>query len=91
MAQIKTPVLPYPKSTSIKVYSDDGKWDNYSAWFMRRQKDLLELYIITYNLRTVAYDSDRPDDQDVDLTIKEWSELADDLMRDHPNCLFIYT
>lgn len=76
--------LPFPISSRIVVYRDDGNWGQFSAWFLRSDADLQDLYTITIDLRV-------DEDEDIDLTHDEWLEVAEKLTSDYPGCVFIYT
>lgn len=83
--------LPYPISHKISVYRDDGRWGEYRAWFLRTDRDLRDLYVCDYRLRTSKIDpEDEEEDEEVDLTAKEWREVAAKLVDRHPQHVFIY-
>lgn len=81
---VSSSVLPYAVSSSISVYKDDGNWDDYSAWFMRSDQDLNNLFVCNYQLPT-------DEDGDVDYSRFSWEKFSQKLVEDHPDCLFIYT
>ena len=79
------PALPFPNGINLQVFRDDGKWDNYTKWFMRTHKQINELFVAKITLAhyegqdEVAYDS------------AEWVVKSNQLVEDYPNCVFIYT
>ena len=81
---VETPALAYPIGSIIHVYKDDGKWDNYPAWFLRSNQDLRNLFVCSYDLPT-------DEDGDVDYSLRQWEKVSQQLVNDHPDCLFIYT
>jgi hypothetical protein len=78
------PALKYPVSSTIRVYKNDGKWDNYSAWFLRSDRDLENLFVCGYGLPV-------DEDGDVDFSIFDWKSFSQKIINDHPGCLFIYS
>lgn len=82
---MSTPALPYPLSTDIHVFQDDGLWPNYRAWFMRRDVDLHRLHVVDIKLAHYDCDPDEPI-----YTSEEWARKADELVAAYPDCIFIY-
>ncbi len=70
--------LPYPASTSIKVFRDDPRFDQYAKWWMIPRVE--ELYVCTYDLAV----DDRGE------YAGDWQNDSAFLRSTHPNCVFVY-
>lgn len=81
---INKPALPYPKSSEIRVFKDDGEWDKYASWFDRHSSTLSYLYVETYYLEVDK-------DGDLAMSLRSWDGFARFLIEKHPNCVFVYT
>lgn len=81
---IQKAALPFPLGITMQVFRDDGKWDEYSAWFKRSSMDLRDLFVAKITLG--HYDgSDEPA-----YSHSEWVRKADQLVTEYPGCVFIY-
>jgi hypothetical protein len=69
----------YPIGNCVRIYQDDGKWEQYSAWFQRTSADLQRLHIATYDLPT--------DDQGDCCVSRDW---WDHLVAEHLTDILIY-
>lgn len=76
--------LPYPISTTIYVYRDDGQWDQYAKWFMRPRREIASLFITRYVLPVNARTGE------LDISPENWEYIAQRLVREHPDGMFIY-
>ena len=82
--QNNSAALPYPTTINLKVFQDDGQWQNYRAWFMRSSEQLTRLAVADITLGHYE-GSDEPA-----YTAKEWRRKADQLVAQYPGCVFVY-
>lgn len=73
--------LPYPESTEIDVFTDDGRWPE--RWFNRPAHEIQALFVARYVVPT-------DEDGDVYLSSEEWDTFAEQAEKDHPGCIFLY-
>ena len=76
--------LPFPLGIKLRVFRDDGNWDNYSAWFMRTHKQIEDLFVAGITLGHYEGSEEPAYDH------HEWCDKADRLLRDYPGCVFVY-
>lgn len=80
----RKPALPYPIGITINVFRDDGRWDEYSAWFMRSNRDLIDLAVVKITLAHYEGEDEPAFSHD------EWCDESERLVAEYPDCLFIY-
>jgi len=81
---LKSAALPYPVGINVSVFQDDGKWNNYSAWFKRTNADLRSLSVARITLGHWEGTDDPA------YTAEEWVRKSAQLVAQYPNCIFVY-
>ena len=84
VAAAKKPCLPYPVGINVRVFRDDGRWDQYSAWWKRASHELRSLQVANITLGHWE-GTDEPA-----YTADEWAAKADRLVEQYPDCIFVY-
>lgn len=77
------PAIPYPTGTHITVFRDDGKWGDM-PWWRRGAAELKSLLVCRITL--AHYDGE----DEPAYSWSEWVEEADQLVREYPDCVFVY-
>lgn len=76
--------LPFPTGIKMSVFKDDGQWDQYRAWFMRSHADLQRLIVAKITL------GHWEDTEEPAYTAEEWRVKSEKLLKDFPDCVFVY-
>jgi hypothetical protein len=79
---VGAPPLPYPIEGRILVFRDVGFGDG--PWWQRSHHVLNDLLVGQYDLP-------EDDEGDLAMTAREWSQFAERLVSDHPECVFVYS